>query len=108
MTGLFGYRVLARPVSNQWDKINRNLDSVDLDKLESYRSILFELKSNLTGKVENLDAQITSLRTENATLFNSSQINSLTNLKWDLTDELIPVDSDIDGVTNAINTKIKL
>lgn len=59
-------------------------------------------------KIEAIDIEISGLRANNpGGKFNNSQINSLTNLKWDIEDELIPVNFDINEVTKVIINRKK-
>ena len=55
--------------------------------------------------IENLNVEIASVRANKAAGLNNSQIISLTNLRWDIGDELIPVNFDLNGVSNAITNK---
>ena len=98
---------MTESVTGQWGSINRNIGSVDLDNLKSYRSVLFNLRFDLMIKIENLETEIGNLSANNPTGVNNSQIISLSNLKWDIGDELIPVNFDIDDVTTAITNKTR-
>jgi RHS repeat-associated protein len=96
---------ITEAVTGQWDLINRNIGSVDLDNLERYSSVLFNLKFRLMTNIENLNSKIEGLRKNNPGGFNNSQIISLSNLKWDIGDELIPVNFDINEVIKAITNR---
>ena len=93
-------------VSNEWDLIHQNLDVVGLDRLKLYRDDLWSLRFNLMSKVEDLNSKVVQLQGYNPGGLHNSEIISLTNLRWDLSDQLIPVNRDYHEVTNAINFKV--
>ena len=91
--------------TDQWGLVNQNLGSVHLKDLKRYESDLVYLRWQLMTKVERIDDQISKLRLSNPLGVNNNQIRSQTLLKWDILDELIPVNFEIIEVNKAITTK---
>ena len=93
-------------VGDEWDLIHQNLDAVDLGRLELYKNDLWSLRFNLMTKVEAINSKIAGLNQYNPGGGNASEIRSLTNLRWDMEDHLIPINRENDEINRAIKYKI--
>jgi RHS repeat-associated protein len=96
---------VAEAVTGEWDLIHQNIQAVDLDKLRVYKSDLRTLRWNLMTRVELLNFEIAQLREDNPGGIHNSQIIGLTRWRWDLEDQLIPVNFEMREVGKAINSK---
>ena len=91
---------ITESLTAEWDRAHQNIESVDRDNLLHYRDVLFNLRFGLMTKIENLDDQIANL-----SVYDNGNKYGLSNARWDIQRQLIPVNSDYGLVLTTIATR---